>query len=432
MKALSMSSLAGLLLTTALASAQPQPSPEPPPVAVPPEAAAPATFVGLPAVVRDNFPASRSANAPNGTSCWVSAEYLLWWLQRDRPGTPLLTTGSPNDQAPGALGQPGTQVLATARTIEPQVFSGLRLGYGRWWDPNQTLGFELGGFLLAQRSEFYHIRANTAGNPILAIPFIDLNPAVNGPSANLITFPDFISGAAALRTTTNFWGLEASTVCPAGPGLWRNVRLLAGLRYLDLLESFTAYTATNSINGTVLSFLNGAVPRGLTLATIDDFRTRNQFYGGQVGAQGEYRLGGVLLGASLKLAVGNTHQGVHVSGSTLEVNQFAASFGSASGGVTALPSNGGIVSADQFTILPETQLKIGYDWCETVSLSLAWNALWWSSVARPFGQYPPVVNSTQFPSDTTFGTGGPTVPEHVLHRSSFWAQGLTVTLAWQY
>src|SRR5262249_25051272 len=113
-----MAALAALLCGAALATAQPGPrgidlGPAPPPPPPGPMAPAP-TGLGAPYDWSLTPWGNRSCAGGGGLNfdemrfC-VSAEYLLWWLQPDRPSLPLLTTGSLTGG--GALGAPDTRVV---------------------------------------------------------------------------------------------------------------------------------------------------------------------------------------------------------------------------------------------------------------------------------------------------------------------------------
>ena len=65
-----------------------------------------------------------------------------------------------------------------------------------------------------------------------------------------------------------------------------------------------------------LFFLGGSFPAPSSIATTDAFRTRNQFYGGQVGVRGEYCLGSLVVSATSKIALGNMHEVVEVRGTS--------------------------------------------------------------------------------------------------------------------
>jgi hypothetical protein len=60
---------------------------------------------------------------------WVNTELLLWWM-RGMHVPPLVTTGSLNDAQPGALGQPGTQIVFGDEDINDRLRAGGRLQFG--------------------------------------------------------------------------------------------------------------------------------------------------------------------------------------------------------------------------------------------------------------------------------------------------------------
>src|SRR5580704_8749395 len=79
---------------------------------------------------------------------WATTEYLLWWIKGSPLPPGLVTTGSPTDANPGALGQPGTVPLLgspLAPNLEFDPFSGFRINVGAWVDMDNTMGLEVGG-----------------------------------------------------------------------------------------------------------------------------------------------------------------------------------------------------------------------------------------------------------------------------------------------
>src|SRR5439155_25702227 len=81
---------------------------------------------------------------------WLRVEYLLWWLKPVCLKPPTLTVGSPADAVPGAVGQPGTQVIQGDHKFEFGGASGFNIDVGAWLTSDQVVSFEAGGFLLAK------------------------------------------------------------------------------------------------------------------------------------------------------------------------------------------------------------------------------------------------------------------------------------------
>ena len=87
-----------------------------------------------------------SSSDQGGSSFWASADYLLWWLRGAPLGVPIATTGSAADRRPGALGQPGTQIVSPRTLDYRSPFSGGRLSLGMWLCDDHTTGVEASGF----------------------------------------------------------------------------------------------------------------------------------------------------------------------------------------------------------------------------------------------------------------------------------------------
>ena len=150
---------------------------------------------------------------------------------------------------------------------------------------------------------------------------------------------------------------------------------------------------------------------------VDHFGTRNQFYGGQLGVQFQNWMGRWVWNTAGKLAIGDTHKVVTVTGNT---NVFPV-------GGQPVPLIGGNYatlqigrySTDHFAVAPEFQTSIGYQFTPCTRAMIGYNFLFLSRVVRPGNQI-----------DNSFdGVVHPLVP---LASSSFWAQGLTFTLQFNF
>src|SRR5262249_45201073 len=157
-------------------------------------------------------------------------------------------------------------------------------------------GAEVRGFTLQQSSPSLRLGSNFSGSPILGLPFVD---AASGTEAvDYVSFPGRFEGFVHVASASTLWGIEANfpTNClktsltrPGCPGPWVDLRVdaLAGFAYLDLDESLTVQAASQLLQNGGTNF-NGAIilpPAGIL--TQDNFGTRSQFYGGQVGLRTE-------------------------------------------------------------------------------------------------------------------------------------------------
>src|SRR5262249_57030517 len=136
-----------------------------------------------------------------------------------------------------------------------------------------------------------------------------------------------------------------------------NYRLdaIGGFRFLHLDEDL-GIMENLTVVGAGTRF--GLLP-GDRAIVVDTFATRNNFYGGQLGVDGEYRFQKFFVGGQFKLALGVMHQVVDINGATVLLPVgLPAQVGR--GGLLAAPSNMGHFDADRFAVIPEVGVKVGY------------------------------------------------------------------------
>lgn len=363
---------------------------------------------------------------------WVRAEYLMWWM-KGQALPALVTTGSPADAVPGALGQPGTAILFGNSTVGDDIRSGGRFTVGWWCDDEHTLGVELGGFFLAPRSvNFFN---GSGGTPALFRPFFNSGFAFNAdtgqfvpiaPSedAEKVAFPGMLAGNVGVRLQSQLWGYEINlrtnlcNGCCEGCGY--TVDGYVGFRGLGLDEDL-------SINENLAS-LDPRVPGGFIV--VDSFRTQNRFYGGQIGFDSEFRLRRWFLDVNAKVALGNTHENATILGQTATTDSMGGVILSR-GGLLALNSNIGHFSRDRFAVLPEVTFSVGYQVTDWMRLSVGYNFLYLSSVARAGDQVNRVVNPTGIPLNGG-AVQGAAQPTFNFRGTDFYAQGINFGLEFRW
>jgi hypothetical protein len=357
---------------------------------------------------------------------WFGAEYLLWWVKDGPLPVPLVTTGSAADALPGALGQPGTIVLFGGDDLNYQDFSGLRLTLGGWLDGGQSFGLETSAFFLNQRSVNFRINSDGAGSPVIAVPFQGVGGAQN---SELLSAPASIvgplTGGINITSQSQLWGVECNSLFNImRNGTWA-VDLLAGIRYLDLEENLKiAYHSTITVGGIA------AVP-----ATANDiFQTRDQFYGAQIGARAGYRTGRLSLDFTGKLALGNTHQVVNISGSqTVSIIGAAVLSATNPGAIFTQLTNLGRTAQDELTVIPEFQLLVGYDLRDWLRLTVGYTFLYWDEVVRPGDQVNSQLNAgAGVAIPLAIGNIAQGFPAPSFNRTDFWAQGISFGLDLRY
>jgi hypothetical protein len=164
----------------------------------------------------------------------------------------------------------------------------------------------------------------------------------------------------------------------------------------------------------------------------DSFDTHNQFYGGQVGLDGEYYLGRFFLGLRGKVALGDTHETLNINGSQM-ITDAQGNLHVFRGGLLALQSNIGHFTRDRFAVVPEVGLTVGCQLTDQLRFTVGYNLLYWSEVIRPGEQIDRVIDETLIPN---FGARHPPAgqnrPMVLFKQSDYWAQGLTFGLEYKY
>ncbi len=353
-----------------------------------------------------------------GPRLWVSADALMWWMKHGQV-PPLVTTGSATNALPGALGQPGTRILLGGGLDNEERLGG-RIRAGYWLCDDHSLSLEGGFFFLGTRTPRF-FDAAPAGQ-VLARPFVGVAPF--GETASVVSFPGLSTGSVTTSLRNEFWGAEANLGlevlhCPA-----HRLRLLGGFRYLQLNETL-GIAATES-------FLTGAGAfAGSGVATADTFEARNTFYGGQLGAEAQFCKGKWSLDLLAKAALGVNHETVGINGSTTLTS--IVSTATINSGLLALPSNIGRYHRDQFAVVPEAGLTLGYQVTKHLRATVGYTLLYSSNVVRPGDQIDRTLNLTQVPPIIGRPTiVGPARPVFNFRDTDFWAQGVNVGLEFKF
>jgi hypothetical protein len=363
---------------------------------------------------------AREVCGPDG-HFWVSAEYLLWWIKDSRL-PPLITAGTP--ASAGVLGVPGTTTIFGDSEFRHEDFSGGRFNAGFWLDCEHLCGLEGGFFFLGSRSDNFCVAGSGApGSPVIARPVFDV--LANRENAELVAFPGQLAGTVCVTSNSRLWGANIDVIHNLCCGCCYRVDLIAGFRYLELDEGLTI-----TENLTILP----GVPAigGSTFFVEDDFGAHNRFYGGEVGARGEYRWNKVFADVLGKVALGSTHEVVDINGTTV-ITPPGGPASTFHGGLLAQPSNIGHFHRDQFAVVPEVGINVGYQVTNHFRAFVGYTFLYWSNVVRPEDQIDRAVNLSQLPSSAGPGTlVGPARPAPLFRDTDFWAQGISFGLEFRY
>jgi hypothetical protein len=362
---------------------------------------------------------------------WAGADYLLWWVKDGHLLFPFVLTGDPaalnaaGMTNPGALNAGGFPTL-TGNKIDYETLSGVRATVGGMLGGDGGLGIEGSGFILPRQSKSFRAASDANGNPVLGFRYLDTlfntNPAT-GPEDNFqASIPGLLAGSVTVVSNTRLWSAEANAILGGGGGGGSRLQILGGFRYVDLSEDLSLLLRSTAIGDGAVFFLGNAFGPPSTVTSTDTFRTRNQFYGGQLGARGEFGTGRLVIGVSAKCGLGNMHEVVEVRG----VSTLSPDFMSVPSGQFAGPSNIGRRTHDDFAVVPEAEIKVGFQVTSCLRATVGYNFLYISRVVRPGDQIDLVVNDSTNPLNGAFGTGDTTAaPRPFFNKTDFWAQGLT-------
>lgn len=324
--------------------------------------------------------------------------------------------------AAGVLGNAGTSVLYGNDDILTDDRSGFRIRFGWWLSGLPGWGLEGEYTGLGEETESFF--QQSTGTPILARPFF--NVLSGAEDSELIAFPGVVTGSIAVDATTQFDGAAVrlrrqlcsssgcgySQICCQTVPTSSRLDWTIGYRFWELDESLQVREQ--------LQMQSTSQPGSFDI--IDRFETRNQFNGAEIGFLWQGRRGWWSLDALMRLGIGNVHQTVTIGGSTRTVeNGTASDFNS---GFLTQRTNIGTYDRDQFTIVPELGLTLGYQLTRRVRATMGYSLVYIGNVVRPGDQVDLDVNPNLLPPELT-PFSGPLRPQFQFDETDYWIQGLS-------
>ncbi len=388
---------------------------------------------------------ARRRAGPTRYALTFRSEYIGWHLSNGPINVPIVTTttATPSFSSFGQLGNPGTSILVNSgNTIDYGWNSGFRLTTG------VAIGYlppiEVTGFYINQTSTVFSGGSLTNPTQLLAIPFQDVqtgfiipSTGVGTESASVISVPvgsptGAQGGTISVTSQLTFWGFEANAfLALTDPTAICQISIIGGYRHLQLDETLNINTTVGGPNSSGVLF-NGLVqPANIfSTSTTDSFATTNAFDGGQFGLRGVLNMGQWSLFSDVKLGLGETTQTLSINGNST-LNQTTTGRSSLvqtlPGGVLALPTNTANLSAREFTIVPEVNLSLSFQFTPSIRGFAGYNFLYWSRVARPGDAISGTIDSRQIPTSANYTPGisynGPFAPSQIMQRG-FIAQGV--------
>jgi len=343
-------------------------------------------------------------------SFWTEADYLYWTIQNSPESTPLVI-------------QDSTSVVLGGKNIDTGWRSGARAALGCWFDHNHCCGGEVNYFFLSNASKKYSVSSDgLPGSSLLAVPYF--NVVTSSTDSNPIASPLLaFAGTAKLKLTNEMQGAELNALTTL-PSFYCGSKfiVLTGFRFWNFREQLTFSTNSPFIPPHVADIY----------ITKDEFNTKNNFYGGQLGLIWEYDWNCLSITAKGKVALGAMCESLMINGHLL-TNDYDG-FGSVleyPGGYFALPTNIGKHTQTKFAAIPEFHFNVGYPLFDWMEIKLCYTFMYVSSVLWAGQQIDPNINPTQAVSYT--GAVPPLLlgdasPKASLKTNGLWVQGLNVGL----
>lgn len=329
---------------------------------------------------------------------YTEGSFLLWFLDPTTVGTPLVTSGP----SLGIVGQPGTVVLSSAQKADYDAAPGVRVAAGGWLGESR-LGLEVSGFYLGRQNDVHSFGGNDA--TILSRPFFDT--LTRRENVRVVAAPGAFSGSVVVDHSAQLWGFDVSPFWRVINGGSVVVDVIAGSKFLQYQEELNVFDASTILAGGASAFNGFGVAAPARIAVHDRFGATNSFHGGTIGARMSSGRGGLFWDVTSKIALGAMHQMVNVDGTTTLVSggPFVTS-ATAGGGFLASGNYTGKRSDTRFAVIPEGDVKVGYQFTSWMNAFVGYSVLYVSSVARPGDQVNRNIAVTQLPTSPTFSTTG--------------------------
>ncbi len=333
---------------------------------------------------------------------WLQAETLLWFPQSRR--TPPLVAVAPAGDVPFL---PGATVVADE--FGNNLTPGFRGDIGRYFANG---AFGIGGrfWIIAEDDDAFALSGNGSDQSI-GRPFFNTSALFQGEDGVFVGFDDGFSGfegSVSGEASLNILAAEAYGRLNLGSGRAAHVDLIGGYSFFRIDDDL-------AIRSTTIGPLPG--PGNIT-SFSDSFSARNEFHGGQIGAETTLRRGRWVARSLSKVHLGNMNQRVAISGQSSEAIVGVPGVVNYDQGLLS-GGNSGVYERDAFAFAPEMNLKLGYQFRDHVTFSVGYSFIYWNHVALAGQQ---IDRNIEF--DGTLPAGGNAPNFRSINDGGFWVQGL--------
>jgi len=359
---------------------------------------------------------------------WTNIEYLYWEIQNPPEPVPLIV-GSSAAFSGNVLNQLGTYVALGGKTVDLGWRSGGRFSAGYRFTAERLWGVE-GNYLYLPKI------STTTGFDMADTETYFYVPYINGQTgvetSRLIAVPNQYGGPVSLKVSNEMQGAEANVLRNILCRKQGTVDVLAGFKYLNFNEHLTFSTNTPYLE----SAPNPFVPD--IYQTQDRFDTKNNFYGGQIGAKAEGISERFFIQGIGKIALGAICGTVNIHGKFI-TNDFpdggATPAIQYAGGYFAQPTNIGSHKKTSFSFIPEAAVNLGYKCCDWLRIQAGYTFIYVWNVLRSGKQIDRTINPTQssaIQASANPALVGPSRPKALMSTSGLWAQGVSAGIELRY
>ena len=377
---------------------------------------------------------------------WFRADALMWWTN----GTdynPLVTSNSQGNDP--IINTSGTQVVFGDANYLNGMRGGIRLTFGGWLDRCHKWGLEGDWLSLGGLSVDYS--NYSTGIPATGRPFF--NTYTNAGDYEVVAQSSYeTSGTVSVHGSDYFnsagaWmrynlcccsscGGEGCSACGGSgcdvgceetgcggklsngcvPSLYGcRTDLLVGYRYLvygdNLSIQENLYDARQSVQASYLIH--------------DNFTTRNEFNGAEIGLDTKIYRGRWSLGVKMKMALGNNHEKITINGTT-DITQNGSTTHYDKGVFTSgTNSTNSPYQYDRFVVIPSLGVELGYQLTCRLRTYVGYDMLYWAPVAKAGDQMDLNIDPRNLPRNSNY-TGGYAFPEFMGRVTDLWVQGINI------
>lgn len=348
------------------------------------------------------------AFAYNNPRAWFSAEYLYACVQASPISVPLITQNK-NPAAFGFINEPGTRIIfgsgSSRNSFTLNAINGGRITIGGWIDDGYRYGMEGNIFSLPKTKSTFSATSVNSDIPIINIPFLS---TTKGENVLVNRLPNKVTVSDKLQT----YGYELNGLYHLKHSNRLPLVFIAGFRYLNINEDFRLNDAL---------FNAPAFPN--SIANINDnFYTKNQFYGFQMGVNSQYTCANIIWDVTAKIAIGDNYQKLKIQGQTNVDNKIILQ----PIGLFSETTNTGTFRDNQIAFMPEFKAKLAYQINKVIRPFISYDFIYINKVIRPGKQIDRKINQSQ--NALLGGTGvlsGQASPTVNIKNNSMWMQMLS-------